>query len=124
MNLGVDTDFLLVLMWPTWPQLAHFRAVPSLLRPLPGFEEVGAAAGVEPAASETLGEPGPGEPAGAEGLPAVEALAALRALRRSRCRRRSWLRSRRASSSRIFCCARASSSLSPVGMRVLWLGAC
>ena len=29
------TDFRLVLMWPTSPQLAHFLAVPSLLRPLP-----------------------------------------------------------------------------------------
>lgn len=119
-NLGVGTDFRLVLMWPTWPQLAHLRAVPSLLRPFPGLEAFGAGAGVGPAASEMLGDdgPGPGD-AAAAGLPTAEALAMLRALRRSRCRRRSWLRSRRASSSRSFCWARASSSLSPVGMRVL-----
>lgn len=28
------TDFLFVLIWPTWPQLAHLRCVPALFLPL------------------------------------------------------------------------------------------
>jgi len=75
-------DFLLVLMWPTWPQLAHFRAVPSVFffeRPLP----LPVGAGVAPSAPSAPGD------AAVEGdaalpMPFARSRACLRPMLRSR----------------------------------------
>lgn len=107
------TDFRFVLMWPTWPQLAHFLAVPSLLRPLalcgvlvsttPSMVDAG------PSMSD-----GPGDAAAAVGeLAAVGSLCL--ALSRSRASLLSRLRLTRASSFSSSRRANASLSESPVG---------
>lgn len=82
----VETDLRLVLIWPTWPQFAHLRAVPSLLRPFAfcGVFSVPLGADAGPSTSE-----GPGEPAAGELAAFFAALVFSRATRRSLLR---WIR--------------------------------
>ena len=64
----VEAHFLFVLIWPTWPQLAHFRSVPAVFAPATGED---------------------GEPASSAGPSKWTPFCLSRAMRRSlfRCRR-------------------------------------
>ena len=64
----VEAHFLFVLIWPTWPQLAHLRSVPAVFAPATGED---------------------GEPASSAGPSKWTPFCLSRAMRRSlfRCRR-------------------------------------